>query len=120
MSTIHTYVESLFCHQAYAKGNIDLLVVSHVVTVIVLLSLACLIIGYARRHRQSPIRERAPLLSIMQMLGFYGLLLQSYSTEIFLQLDEEPWGDTKGFWRCFNKSVYISLRVVAYTIFILR
>ena len=114
------FIESLFCKQTYENSNTVWLVISHVVTILIMLFLLCLILSYARRRRQSPIRERSPLLSIIQLAGFYGLLLQTYVTEIYLAVDEAPWEDVDGPWRCFNKAFYISLRVVAYTIFVLR
>ena len=96
-----------------------------------LLSLLVLIIKYIKRRHHSPIRERAALLSIVQMFGFWCFFLIQYITEIIIMTTDKDtaWspdceGDTSNCeakkWRSLIKSVYMATRIVTYFLFIVR
>lgn len=111
-------VETIFCREN--KDNLVLKIISHTVTFLVLLGLAVLILKYYRRRKDTPIRERAPLLSIFQMIGFFGLFFIMYLTEIYIEIDSNFYEHDKNYIRCITKAFYISLRVVTYMLFVLR
>lgn len=115
--------ESLFCYTTYQEGRTFFLVTAHILCVCCLVVLAVLIYKYYQRRDYSPIRERAARLSIVQMLGFYSLFAIQYITEVMFSLgldwsspsnSDVPWS------RDLNKSLYMSVRILTYLLFVLR
>ena len=92
--------------------------------------LLILIVKYTKKRDQTPIKERSALLSIFQMVGFWTLLLIQFINEILLlSLDQSYWsqynreqggGSEARDWRSMLKSLYISVRVMTYLIFLVR
>jgi hypothetical protein len=115
--------ESLFCDHVYIEGHLSYLITAHTICICCLVGLAIFIRKYYQRRDYSPIRERAPKLSIVQMVGFYLLFATQYLTEIMFSLGLD-WGSTSTSgvpWsRDLNKSLYISVRVLTYLLFVLR
>lgn len=97
---------------------------------LILGGLLILIVKYTKKRDQTPIKERSALLSIFQMVGFWTLLLIQFINEILLLLlDQSYWsqynreqggGSEARDWRSMLKSLYISVRVMTYLIFLVR
>ena len=120
---------SLFCIGRYRDTTA--MWVRNTTACSLLLGLFVLIIKYTLRRHHSPIRERAALLSIMQMLGFWCLFLIQYITEIIIMTTDQDtaWSPycrddnadcSAREWRSLIKSVYMATRITTYLLFVIR
>ncbi len=118
--------ESLFCKTSYDDDHFINRIVGHLVTCSILIVMAVLIVLYWRRRNQSPIKERAGTLSIIQMVGFFSLLVILYFTEIVLSMNLFDWEANKDddddipWVRRLIKSLYLSIRIMTYCLFVFR
>ena len=96
---------------------------SHALIVLFIGIIACLIVNFTTKRHLFPVKERAPILALTQAIYFLLLLIVPYLVELFMGLGTK-WDADKPkdipFLRKFLKSLYISLRLTVYLIFLFR
>ena len=115
---------TLFCPSVYGEGRSLALAVSHAIILGSVVGCFVLVWKFNAKKHLFPIRERAPRVAVVQSLTYLFLMTLLYLIEIGLSAGVFEWkgqsyGEVKP-WRKAMKSVYLTVRINIYNIFLLR
>lgn len=117
---------TLFCSEVYNEDNWFRLIVAHLVILSSLVIGMCMLFRFNRKKHYFPIRERAPSVAILQCFTYLFLIFLLYIVENGLHFKLIEWKTTHEnssdieIGRRLMKSVYLSIRINIYIIFLIR
>jgi len=118
------YSHAVLCASCFSDGKEWRLYVGHGIVILVLASALVLLAKFAAKRNLFPIKERAPLLAIIQAFSFAMLVSIPYLTEILIDVGAR-WGasatsEDVPILRGILKAFYMCMRVLCYVVFLFR
>ena len=115
-------VTVMICHHLYQTDNILGLVIAHATIGAALVILFLMVVFFSRKMQLFLVKERAPLLALVQLIAFLMTILVPYIVEL-LRIFGVTWDEELGpenFERKVFKSLYTVSRSICYLIFLFR
>ena len=123
LSKTRVYSQTLICKTVYTDPGIIRPILVHVLIIAIIAAMLYSIVRFSQKVYFFPIKERAPLLTILQLISFTLSLGAIYLTDILTGTMVE-WNVNKAAdipaSRSYMKAFYTSLRLGNYFIYIMR